>query len=67
MNEAAILCAELRRALGVHIRAPEMDRALATAGLTLTGGARQAAEAHLEGVRRLGEVALRDRVTGAPG
>lgn len=32
---AAILCAELARALGVHVRAPEMVRALAVAKLAL--------------------------------
>lgn len=62
MDPAAILCAELARALGVHVRAPEMTRALATAGLTLTGGARQAAEAHLVEHQRIGM-----RVAGAAG
>lgn len=58
MNDpAAILCAELARALGVHVRAPEMRRALETAGLALTGGARQAAEAHLEMIGRIGGAA----------
>lgn len=50
---AAILCAELARALGVHVRPGEMTRALAAAGLILTGGALQAAEAHLAEVKRL--------------
>lgn len=35
MDPAAVLCAELARALGVHVRPNEMKRALETAGLVL--------------------------------
>lgn len=52
-DPAAILCDQLGRALGVHIRPYEMQRALTAAGLTLTGGAKQAVVEHLAEVERL--------------
>jgi len=49
INEASILCAELRHTLGVHIRPREMERALTALGMTLAGPEKPpATEAEIE-------------------
>jgi hypothetical protein len=54
MDPVAILAVELRRVHGVVLSRNEVAALLQNAGLTLTGGAKQAAEAHLAQVGRLG-------------
>lgn len=55
MDPIAILAAELRRVHGVVLSRHEVAALLTGAGLTLTGGARQAVDAHLEAVRKLSD------------
>lgn len=57
-DPAAILCDQIAREMGLHIKPYEMQRALAAAGLTLTGGAKQAVDTHLREVERLSREAF---------
>lgn len=54
MDPAAILCTEIAQRGLAHIAASEMAAILRAAGLTLTGGAKQAVDRHFDTLRTLG-------------
>jgi hypothetical protein len=53
VSPSGILCEELARLGLAYVSASVMDSVLINAGLTLSGGAKQAVESHLETLQRL--------------